>query len=248
MKKCLAILSVAAVLLSLAACGGKTPAKTAESTTEVVTTELTTEAPTNGRYDEKDAYYLFIPDDWCKMEYAGDDFKIRLFNIPNAQDIEQGKTGEVMIEVSEKAGDAAEVLKMHTAYEGAKEGKAAKLGGYDFKTVTYTYPQEKRTYTVYVGTVDGGRVATVKLKGLKADDENVAKILRSITFKDNAVILAAQAKKEATAAIKEKIEEKKEELKQAASEKAADVAKKADAKASTTAAKKADTKEATTGA
>ena len=189
MKKIIAVLLIAVLALSVAACGGKTPVPV-ETTTEAQTTvEETTDPavtePEVGRIGEKSTFYVYIPDNWCKMEYTGDSTRLRLFDIPSAPKIEKNKTPEVEIKVAAEVGkkddvDAAvaELLKI----EGAKKGKDVKLDGEDFAVVTYTDPQENREFIGYIG-LGGGSLATVTLKGIKPDDEDAAAILRSISFK-----------------------------------------------------------------
>ena len=188
MKKIIAVLLLAALALSVSACGGKTTKpsveKTTEKATEVVTDPAVTE-PEVGRIGERSTFYVYIPEHWCKMEYTGDDTRLRLFDIPSAPKIEEGKTPEVEIKVAAEAGkkedvDAAvaELLKN----EGAKKGKNAKLGGEDFTVVSYTDAKDKRAITAYVG-LGGGSLASITLKGIAAGDEDAAAILRSISFK-----------------------------------------------------------------
>ena len=187
MKKYLAFLSAALLLVSLTACGGKTPTQESTSAASVSVTEQTTEDPTQpeaGRVSEKGNFYVYIPDGWCKMEYSSDDTRIRLFDTPSAPDI-QDDTPEIEIQVSAQAGTADSVksaVQDLLKQEGAKEGKAAKIDGESFSVVSYTNKTEKRTYTVYTG-LGGGNLATITLKGVSADDADAAAVLGSISFK-----------------------------------------------------------------
>ena len=187
MKKIIAVLLIAVLALSFAACGGKTPAGTnteTETETELTTDPAVTE-PEVGRIGEKSSFYTYIPEDWCKMEYTGDSTRLRLFAIPSAPKIEEGVTPEVEIKVAAEAGkkadvDAAvaELLKI----DGAVKGKDVKLGGEDFTVVTYTDPKEEREFTAYLG-LGGGSLASITLKGIKPDDKDAAAILGSVSFK-----------------------------------------------------------------
>ena len=190
MKKILALFLAALVALSLAACGGKTPE--AESTSAAAETTAAPESetadpatqPEVGRVREKGAFYVYIPDDWCKMEYTGDDTRIRLFDIPSATKIKDD-TAEIEINAEAKAAEKDSVKKAVAALlknEGAKEGKQTKIDGEAFSVVTYTNKEEKRDYTVYVG-LGGGSLATVTLKGIAPSDEDAAAVLRSLSFK-----------------------------------------------------------------
>ncbi|MBQ7541078.1 MAG: hypothetical protein IJT44_02170 [Clostridia bacterium] len=192
MKKWLALISAAMLVVSLTACGGKTPVKDPASASETETaaetvTEMTTEDPTKpevGRVSEKGAFYVYIPENWCKSEIKGDETQIKLYDIPSAPDIKDD-TPEVEILVKAEAAEKDAVKKAVDRLlknEGAKEGKATKLGGADFSVVTYKNKKEKRDYTVYVG-LGGGSLTTVTLKGISAADEDVAAILKSISFK-----------------------------------------------------------------
>jgi predicted small lipoprotein YifL len=206
MKKIIALLMLAALTLSAAACGAKTPADTTtETTAEVVTDPAVTE-PEVGRIGEKSTFYVYVPEHWCKMEYTKDDTRLRLFDIPSAPKIEEGKTAEVEIKVAAQAGTKGEVdaaVAGLMKIEGAKKGKDAKLGGETFTVVTYTDPKEKRAFTAYVG-LGGGSLASITLKGIKADDEDAAAILRSISFKSmeqrKATTTTTTTKPETTAA------------------------------------------------
>lgn len=185
MKRIIAFLMLAALTASMTACGSKTPVDASTEPTAEVTTDPAVTEPEVGRIGEKRTFYVYVPEHWCKMEYTKDDTRLRLFDIPSAPKIEEGKTPEVEIRVAAEAGkkedvDAAvaELLKI----EGAKKGKDEKLDGETFTVVTYTDPDEKRGYTAYVG-LGGGSLATVTLKGIQPNDEDAAAILRSISFK-----------------------------------------------------------------
>ena len=188
MKRVLSILLIAVLAISAAACGAKTPAEEttdASATQAETTTDPAVTEPEVGRIGEKGTFYVYIPENWCKMEYTGDSTRLRLFDIPSAPKIEEGKTAEVEITVAADAGTKADVdsavaalLKM----EGAKKGKDTKLDGETFNVVTYTDAKEERVYTSYVG-LGGGSLATVTLKGIQPTDADAAAILRSISFK-----------------------------------------------------------------
>ena len=191
MKRILALMLVALFALSLAACGGKTPVgestTSAAAETSVVTEPETADPATQpevGRVREKGAFYVYIPDDWCKMEYTGDETRIRLFDIPSATKIEDD-TPEIEINVSSEDAEKDAVKNAVAALlknEGAKEGKETKIDGEKFQVVTYTNKDEKRDYTVYVG-LGGGSLATIQLKGIAPTDEDAAAVLRSLSFK-----------------------------------------------------------------
>lgn len=177
MKRWIALLSAAALVFTLCACGNKT-----ETETDPETTEYMTEAPWEGRIDEKDSFFVYIPEDWCKMEYAGDGQKIRLFNTPSAPDIKDD-TEEIMIEMAqEKSESTEEALDGYMAHATSKALKDTKIGGYDFKGVVFTNPEEGRQNTVFVGLV-GGHLTTVTLKGIPHTDQTAQKVLNSISFK-----------------------------------------------------------------
>ncbi len=191
MKKWIAILSVCSMLFAFAACGSKEPAKpeaadgsTAAATTEVVTADPATQ-PEVGRVAEKDAFYVYVPEDWCRMEYAGNGLRIRLFDIPSAPDIKDGETPEIEIAAVDgnikKTDVEAEIAKL-MKNEGAKEGKAGKIDGENFSTVSYKVKDDKRTHIAYVG-IAGGKLVTVTMKGITMADEDAAAIMRSISFK-----------------------------------------------------------------
>lgn len=82
-------------------------------------------------------------------------------------------------EIDPTVKEAMDALLEH---EGAQAGEAAEIDGNDFEAVEYTDMDEERDYTVYVGLA-GDRLATVTLKGIEADNEDVAAILKSISFR-----------------------------------------------------------------
>lgn len=183
MKKIIAVLLIAAFALTAAACGAKQGAQTTEPVQE--STDPAATEPEIGRIGEKKSFYVYIPDRWCKMEYTGDESRIRLFDTPSAPKIEEGKTAEVEIQVAAEQGNkevvnaaVAELMKI----DGAKKEKKAEIDGESFTVVTYTEPTEKRVYTAYIG-LGGGNLATITLKGIEPTNENAAAILNSISFK-----------------------------------------------------------------
>ena len=187
MKKILAVLSVAALLVSFAACG-KTIEGPADSTNAAVTVEVeTTVSPTQpeaGRVKEMTGFYVYTPEDWCQRTYQGNGYRIELFDIPSAPDI-KADTACVEIKLFSK-GETKETVdatfQKLLAREDAKQGKDAKIGGYDFSVVSYKDAAEERTHIVYIGLVED-KISTVTLKGISAKDEDVAAILKSISYK-----------------------------------------------------------------
>lgn len=176
MKKVIAILSVVVFLFSFAACGEK-PDNAEQSTV------MSTEMPTEGRIDEKEGFYVFIPEKWCKMEYKSNGYKIRLFDIPSAPDI-QDDTPEIMIDLSESLGtdvnaSAKSYFDLHRTAEYADD---VEIGTYKFRTITYRNEMEHRYCVTYIGLVRD-RVCEVTLKGIAADDPVAQKVIRSISFK-----------------------------------------------------------------
>ena len=189
MKKMLAILSAAAILVSFAACGKGTAEAPAETGSEAATSSVeTTVDPTQpevGRVKEMTGFYVYTPDAWCQRTYKGDGFRIELFDTPSAPDIKEGSTASVEIVMDAEDGtketlDAS--VKALLAKKDAKQGKNAKIGGNDFTVVVYPNEKEERNYTVYTGLVDN-KLATVTLKGISAKNEDVSAILKSISFK-----------------------------------------------------------------
>ena len=205
MKKWIAVFLIITTAFALAACGAKAPAanettETAETTAAAAETSKTTKLaehittkptpkdpatePEEGLVAEKDAFYVYVPEEWCRMEYASNGLRIRLFDTPSAPDIKQGETPEIEIIASEekaKKDDVKNTVAELLKTEGAKEGKNTKIAGGDFSAVTYK-GEDKRTYIEYVG-VAGGRLVTVTLKGVSATDEETVAILNSLSFK-----------------------------------------------------------------
>ena len=186
MKKMLAMLSIAAILVSFAACGKGTPEAPAETSSEAAASSVeTTVDPTKpeiGRVKEMTGFYVYTPEDWCQRTYKGDGFRLELFDIPSAPDI-KADTASVEIVMAEEDSTMedldASVLKLLDKKD-AKQGKDAKIDGYTFSVVSYT--QGKRKIIVYTGLIDK-KLTTVTLKGISAKDEDVAAILKSISFK-----------------------------------------------------------------
>ena len=87
MKKIIALLMLAAIVLTAAACGAKTPVETTTETTAEVTTDPAVTQPDVGRISEKTSFYVYVPEHWCKMEYLSNGSRLRLFDIPSAPKI-----------------------------------------------------------------------------------------------------------------------------------------------------------------
>ncbi len=191
MKKWIAIVSACALVFAFAGCGKQGPdvPSAAESTVSASTTELVTADPATqpeeGRVAEKDAFYVYVPEGWCRMEYASDGLRIRLFDIPSAPDIKEGETPEIEIKLTAgnmKAADVDNMVKELMKNTDAAADKDVKIAGATFKAVTYKVKDDKRAYTAYVG-LGGGKLATVTLKGVEPKDADAAAILKSLSFK-----------------------------------------------------------------
>ena len=185
MKKWLALISAALMVVSLAACGkgGQPAAVTPETETSVETTVDPTQ-PEVGRVKEMTGFYVYTPDSWCQMTYKGNGYRLELFDTPSAPDIKDD-TPSVEIKLFSKGETKESVdatFQKLLKRDGAKQGKDAKIGGYDFSVVTYKDAAEKRNYTVYMGLVED-KISTVTLKGISASDEDAAAILKSVSYK-----------------------------------------------------------------
>ena len=187
MKKILAMLSVAAVLASFAACG-KGAEKPAETTGEAETSSVeTTVDPTQpevGRVKEMKGFYVYTPDAWCQRTYKGDGFRIELFDTPSAPDIKPNTASvEIVMEANDSTKEDLDArIKTMLANADSKQGKDTRIDDNTFSVVSYLQENEKRHYIVYAGLVDK-KITTVTLKGISHKDEDVAAILKSISFK-----------------------------------------------------------------
>ena len=173
MKRWIAAVAALLLLLTLCACGKTQPPTQTDSTTE---------APTAGRYSDKDSFSVWIPENWCKMEYKQNGQKLHLYNIPSAPDIKDD-TEEIVIEMATEQSDSIEYeMEDLLSKTTAKESDKRTIDGYTFRSVIYTH-REGRRYTVLVGLVDG-HVTTVTLKGLHLDTDTTAQaVVDSITFR-----------------------------------------------------------------
>ena len=186
MKKILAVLSVAALLTSFAACGkgANVPAETTSKEAVSVETTVDPTQPEVGRVKEMTGFYVYTPEDWCQRTYSGNGYRIELFDIPSAPDIKDN-TPCVEIKLFSKGETQESVdatFQKLLAREDAKQGKDTKIDGYTFSVVSYKDATEKRAYIVYMGLV-GDKISTVTLKGISAKDEDAAAILKSISYK-----------------------------------------------------------------
>ena len=173
MKRWIAAVCTLLLLLTLFACGKAQPQAEMDSTTE---------PPTAGRYSDKDSFSVWIPENWCKMEYRQNGQKLHLFNTSSADKIKDD-TDEIVIEMAkEKADSIDDTMTQLLSKVTAKESDKRTIDGYSFRSVIYTHVEGRR-YTVLVGLVDG-HVTTVTLKGLHLDTDKTAQaVVDSITFK-----------------------------------------------------------------
>ena len=176
MKKWLAILSVAAMLVSLAAA----------ATSEVITEEPTVDEatrPEEGRVKEMKDFYVYTPKDWCQLTYKQDSKRLELYDTPSAPDIEKTTPMvRIQLDAEEATKDTLDAnVKALLLKDSAKQGKNKLLGGYSFKFLSYK-DTDKKTYFVYMGLVDD-HICTITLRGISPKDEDVTAILKSLSFK-----------------------------------------------------------------
>lgn len=187
MKKMLAILSVAALMLSMAACGGKAPSTTEESTAANVTETVaqSTEAATTGTLKDMKSFSAVCPEDWCRLTYKSNANRLEFYQTPSAPDITKDTPMvKILLETEEEATE--EILQNNVKsllrYSGAKQGQDKKVDGKDFAFVAYQTKEPNHKYYVYTGLV-GNHIATITMRDISPNDEQVQSILNSIQFK-----------------------------------------------------------------